>query len=219
MTALFNHLPLVPLTRSSAWTKHAPIYFGQLPRACTETAYNSPGEAQVRRTHDPSPDTLYHHNCLSRHRFVTANYLPNSRPHFFLTCDMDDQSRFTTFWTLYESALQAYEKKTGITLAGHPLGLQLQNCHTVESMAVLVQGQVSSLGEFRGKDRVSNSIARILSILTKLSATASLDGAVGLVRQRVLMECSYLTSFSRRFPLVDAIHLGLAVLLGVCALL
>jgi len=181
-------------------------------------AQRGPREAQVGRAHDPSPYTLYHHNHLSRHSFVTANHLPTSRPYFFLTCDMDDQSRPTTFWTLCESALRAYEKKTGITLAEHPLGLQLQNCHTVESMAALVQYEVSSLGEFRGKDRVSNAIASTLSILTKISTTASLDGVVGLVRQRVLMECSYLTSVSQRFPLVDAIHLGLAVLLEVCAL-
>ena len=85
---------------------------------------------------------------------------------------------------LFESAFQAYEEKTGITLAEHPLATQLESCHSVESMTALVQDQVSAFNEFRGKDRVTKSVESTLSILTKLSATASLGDAVGLVRRK-----------------------------------
>jgi fungal STAND N-terminal Goodbye domain len=94
---------------------------------------------------------------------------------------MGDQSESTSFRALFESAFQAYEKKTGITLAEHPLAMQLQSCHSVESMTALVQDQASAFNEFRGKDRVTKSLKSTLSILIKLSATASLGSAVGLV--------------------------------------
>ena len=93
---------------------------------------------------------------------------------------MGGQSESTSFRALFESAFQAYEK-TGITLAEHPLAMQLQSCHSVESMTALVQEQASAFNEFRGKDRVTKSLKSTLSILTKLSATASLGDVVGLV--------------------------------------
>ena len=94
---------------------------------------------------------------------------------------MGDHSESTRFRALLESAFQAYEKKTGITLAEHPLAIQLQSCHSVESMTALVQDQASAFNGFRGKDRVTKSAKRILSILTTLSAIASLGDVVGLV--------------------------------------
>jgi len=94
---------------------------------------------------------------------------------------MGDQSESTRFRAHFESAFQAYKKETGITLAEHPLAIQLQSCHSVESMTALVQEQASAFNEFRGKDRVIKSVKSTLSILTKLSATASHDDVVGLV--------------------------------------
>ena len=97
---------------------------------------------------------------------------------------MGEQSKSTSFRALFESAFQAYEKKTGITLAEHPLAIQLQSCHSVESITALVQDQASAFNGFRGKDRVTKSVMSILSTLTKLSATASLGDVVGLVCQK-----------------------------------
>jgi len=94
---------------------------------------------------------------------------------------MGDQSESTSFRALFESAFKAYEEKTGITLAEHPLAIQPESCHSVESMTAIVQDQASAFDEFRGKDRVTKSVKSILSILTKLSATASLGDVVGLV--------------------------------------
>ena len=100
---------------------------------------------------------------------------------------MGDYSESTCFRALLESAFQAYEKKTGITLAEHPLALQLQGCHSVESMTALVQDQALAFNEFRGKNRATKSVKTTLSILTKLSATATLGDAVGLVCRKGLM--------------------------------
>jgi len=45
---------------------------------------------------------------------------------------MADQSlaRSARFQVLFESALQAYKKRTGITLAEHPLTVELESCHS-----------------------------------------------------------------------------------------
>jgi hypothetical protein len=93
---------------------------------------------------------------------------------------MGDQPRFQE---LFESALEAYEKNTGISLPRHPFAEQLQSCHTVEDITALVQDQASTFSEFRRKDRVMKPIKSTVSILTALSATASLSDVIGLVRQ------------------------------------
>jgi hypothetical protein len=97
---------------------------------------------------------------------------------------MADRSASTRVRALFEFALQAYEKKTGITLTKHPLAVQLQSCHTVESITGLVQDQALAFCEFQGKDRIMKSIKSTVSILTTLSATACLGDAIGLVRQK-----------------------------------
>jgi hypothetical protein len=79
--------------------------------------------------------------------------------------------------------LQAYEKKTGITLAEHPLAVQLQSCLSVESVTVLVQDQALAFSEFLGKDRIMRSIRSIVSMINTLSTTTSLGNTILLVRR------------------------------------
>jgi hypothetical protein len=107
---------------------------------------------------------------------------------------MDNQSGSSRFSALFESALRAYEENTGVTLAEHPLFVQLQSCHSVESMTTLIQSQAQAFGDSQGSDRIMNSIKATVSILTPLSSAASLRDAFGLVRQDVLM--AYFTSLT-----------------------
>jgi hypothetical protein len=103
---------------------------------------------------------------------------------------MAEPSGSSCFRALFESALQSYEKTTGITLADHPLAVQLQSCHTIESVTVALEGQVLAFGDFRGSDRVMKSIKGTLLVLTRLSTAASLGDAIGLVRRNILMAFS-----------------------------
>jgi hypothetical protein len=123
------------------------------------------------------------------------------------------------FRALFESALQTYEKKVGVKLAEHPLAIQLQSCDTVESITVVLQRQAQAFSGLRG-DRIMISIENTVSILTRVSATASLAVDIGLVRQRALTACyTALTDISQPFPPVKVIHVCLAILLAVCAIL
>jgi hypothetical protein len=126
--------------------------------------------------------------------FPHTNQLPFLRSHPFPS-DMGDQSRSTHFRTLFESALQAYKEKTGITLIEHPLAVQLQSCRSVESITAVLQDQIRASNDFGGNDRIMKSIKSIISITSTLSATAALDWVNGLVCQKALMTCS--TSLTR----------------------
>jgi len=131
------------------------------------------------------------HIPLPGYHFLTANQLPFFAPHFLLTCYMGDQSRPTHFRALFESALQAYETDTGVTLAEHPLAVQLQNCHDVESVTRV-------FSDFRGNGKIVKSVDSIVSILSTLSANPAFGVSIGLVRQKALMGCSRsLTVFCR----------------------
>ena len=108
---------------------------------------------------------------------------------------MTDHSGSARFQTLLESAVQAYERKAGVTL-GDPensLAMRLQRCHTVDDIATLIQGQAQSFNDFRQRDRVFKSIKTTVSILSPISSV-SFTYDVGLVRQKILMP--YFTSLT-----------------------
>ena len=111
---------------------------------------------------------------------------------------MDDKGGSIRVHKLFKSALQAYEKKTGIALAEHPLAVQLQSCDSAESITTLLQGQAQVFSESRRSDRVLKYIKNTVSSLTKLSATTCLAIDMSLlVRQRALMTFSTpLTAFT-----------------------
>lgn len=98
-----------------------------------------------------------------------------------------DQSGSTRFQELFDSALRAYEKETGVILANHRLAIELQHCDTIEGITTLLQDQAK---EFKRSQIITKSIETIVSILTPLSSAASLPDTVGLVRQNVLVASS-----------------------------
>jgi hypothetical protein len=102
---------------------------------------------------------------------------------------MTNESAPTRFHTLLESALQAYQKNTGITLPEHPLAVKLQSCDSVDSITTILQGQAQAISSFRESDTIIKSIKSTVSILTLLSAATTFDDAFGLVRQRPPMPC------------------------------
>ena len=99
---------------------------------------------------------------------------------------MADYTGSARFKAPFESALQAYEEKTGITLAQHPLARQLESCHSIEDATALLQCRVEVVNGSQENDRIVKAINSIVSILIPLSDAASLPDAVGLVRDNTL---------------------------------
>ena len=96
---------------------------------------------------------------------------------------------------LFEAALQDYEKQTGIALFKHPLAEQLQNCDSVESITAVLRDQTQAFSQFLGNDKVFKPLNKVVSVLYKLSATASFGQDIGMVRSS-LTECSLFTSLT-----------------------
>jgi hypothetical protein len=119
--------------------------------------------------------------------------------------------------TLYDAALQEYESKTGVTLAQHPLTMELERCRSVDDIVALLQGRAQAFSEI---DRMMKAIKATVSILTPLSDAPSLAGAVGLVCQKVLMASSTSLSFLQTSsPPVRTILVAFGILLDVCAVI
>jgi len=102
---------------------------------------------------------------------------------------MAHQSESTRFQALFEPALQAYEKKAGVSFAQHPLAIKLQSCDTAEAITGLFQDQAQAFGHLQGSDKIMKSIKMTVSILSKISSAASLADAFGLVWQKGLLAC------------------------------
>jgi len=105
---------------------------------------------------------------------------------------MAHQSGFARFKALFESALQAYEKKTGVSLAQHPLAIKLQSCDTVEAITGLLLDQAQAFRDLQGNDKIMKYLKTTVSNLTKLSSAASVVGGFGLVRQKGSWHVSHL---------------------------
>jgi hypothetical protein len=52
---------------------------------------------------------------------------------------------------LFETALQGYERQTGIVLGNHPLAEQLQDCDSIESVTAVLREQTRAFR--RGQNR------------------------------------------------------------------
>jgi hypothetical protein len=133
---------------------------------------------------------------------------------------MADHLGSVHFQALFESALQGYMKETGITLAEHPLAVQLQSCNSVESIDNLVQGQAQAFSNFQESDRITKSIKTAVSKLTTLSATAFLGrDTFRLVRQNSLMSLPPPNRLFQEIPPANALLAALVILLDVRAAL
>ena len=95
---------------------------------------------------------------------------------------MSHPSQSSTFQSLFDVALQDYEKQTGTKLADHPLARQLEACDSVDSVTSFLQERARAFQEFRGKDgKCMRSLKRVVYVLYTLSTNAALGESIGLV--------------------------------------
>ena len=153
------------------------------------------------------PPTSTHHAPLSRHCFVSENQSSTHTSNSFPTRDMTDQPGSARFQALLDSALQEYEKKPGVTLPDREdsLAIRLQRCHSIDDITTLLQDKAKAFNDHRQRDRIFKSINVTVSILTPISAVASVADDVGLVRQKVLRAClALLTVFTAITPTYES---------------
>jgi len=80
------------------------------------------------------------------------------------------------FESLFQSALEEFEKETKINLAEHPLAAQLESCNSVESITELLHNQARTFHQFRGN---GNKFMTVLN--HTIQGLHMLGGAVGFV--------------------------------------
>ena len=102
---------------------------------------------------------------------------------------MTDQPGPLRFQALLDSAVQAYEKKAGITLADSedPLATQLQCCHSVDDITTLLQRQAQAIDDYQQRDRIFKSIKTTVSILTPIYSVSSVPDSVCMVRRQAFI--------------------------------
>ena len=120
--------------------------------------------------------------------------------------------------SLFETALNEFEKRTGTNLTHHKIIDELKNCESADSVVNVLQKQARAFRNFRGDDgKLMIWLKRTANVLHTLSTSSALGGAIGLV----CVHSSWLTlaqyaTFFQPYPPVNAIFAGISVLLGVC---
>ena len=90
----------------------------------------------------------------------------------------------TNFQNLFDTALEAYEKKTKKDLLTHPLSAKLQHCHSPAAILSVLQELVQQFDRRRCRnERIRSCLNPIVNVLYALSTT--IGEGVGLVRAKL----------------------------------
>ena len=101
------------------------------------------------------------------------------------TFDMSDHSESSHLRVLFQTALDDYEKQTGIELAKHPLAERLEGCNSVEAVTDIIREQAQDFNKFQEQDKVLKPLKKVLTVLHIISSVPSVADFtqhVGLVR-------------------------------------
>ena len=129
-------------------------------------------------------------------------------------------SSSSNFLSIFNAALEAYEKTTKDKLLTHPLAAQLQSCESPAAILSVLKNIVQQSDQSSSSDqRLRNWLDPTVNVLYTFSAT--LGGGVGLVTlnslsdQNLSSESDPLIVDFQVFPPANAIFTGIGVLLLV----
>ena len=95
---------------------------------------------------------------------------------------MSHPSPSSAFQSLFDVAIQDYERQTGTKLADHPLAKQLEACDSVVTVTAFLEQRAQTFYEFRGENgKFMRSLKRVVHVLFTLSTNAALSESIGLV--------------------------------------
>jgi hypothetical protein len=84
--------------------------------------------------------------------------------------------------SLFEAALNEFEKRAGANLVQHQIVDKLVNCDSADSVVDVLQEQARAFRNFRGDDgKLMRWLKRTVSVLYTLSASGLLGEGIGLV--------------------------------------
>ena len=81
-------------------------------------------------------------------------------------------SSSSNFQSVFDAALDAYEKKTESNLLTHPLAAQIQSCDSPTAILSVLQGLIQQFDRRRRSDqRLANWLKPTINVLSAFSAT------------------------------------------------
>ena len=105
---------------------------------------------------------------------------PPHSPQAIMSSPPSQSTSRSNFDSIFNSALRAYNKKTGKDIASHPLATELQSCDSPDAILAILRRQVASLDQPANSDeRIAKYLVPIVNVLYAFSAT--LGEGVGLV--------------------------------------
>ena len=84
--------------------------------------------------------------------------------------------------SLFETALNEFEKRAGTNLDQHPIIDKLVNCESADSIIDVLQEQAQAFRNFRGDDgKLMTWLKRTVNVLYALSTSDVISGAISSV--------------------------------------
>ena len=125
------------------------------------------------KEHESAVNPLFSHQTLLTSHFSTrtmSQVHPNA----------SSSSSSSSFQSVFNAALGAYEKKTKSKLLAHPLAAQLQSCDSPSAILSVLQDLIQQFDRRRSSDeRLSSWLSPTVNVLYAFSST--LGQGVGLV--------------------------------------
>ena len=94
-------------------------------------------------------------------------------------------SSSSNFQSVFNAALEAYEKATKNKLLAHPLAAQLQSCDSPAAILSVLKNLVQQSDQSSSSDQIRNWLDPTVNVLYTFSAT--LGGGVGLVTLKLVI--------------------------------
>ena len=116
---------------------------------------------------------LYSSTAYTPSTLPVSHYLADSSTytHITSTRGMSDPSG-SMIQSLFDAALDNYEKQTGMKLIDHPLARQLEDCNSVESITAVLQDQARAFTVFRRDDgKLMKPLKNVVHVLHTLSTS------------------------------------------------
>jgi hypothetical protein len=96
---------------------------------------------------------------------------------------MSDPPEQSVVQSLFDAALEEFERQTATSLAQHPLAKKLETCYSIESITDALTEQAQGFRRFRGDDgKAMGCLKGVVHVLHSLSTAGILGDGIGLVR-------------------------------------
>ena len=125
----------------------------------------------------------------------------------------------SNYQAIFDSALEAYKKKTKKDLRSHPLLSKLQTCNSPDAILALLRDQMLPIDSSRHTSSDDHKLIKWLNPTVHVLYTFSeaIGAGINLVRKRLFKVCQFLL-YIQVYPPAGVIFTGIGVLLSTVSI-